>query len=128
MLLYQREKTPGWRLQMMRKGTAGNTSQGRWSRTESICVAYGGRRNAAVNVTLVSVADQLDEQAAHVSQYASLMHASASYPRRAGPVIRAARLFVMNPAWAGVCDEDVLLEQELADAGWLAADGERLQP
>ena len=81
-----------------------------------------------MNITPVSVADQLDEQAAHVSQSAALMHASASYLRRAGPVIRAARLCVMNPAWAGVCDDDVLLEQELADAGWLADDGERLQP
>lgn len=72
-----------------------------------------------MNVTLVSVADQLDEQAAHVSQYASLMHASASYPRRAGPVIRAARLCVLNPAWAGVSDEDVALEKALRDGGWL---------
>ena len=72
-----------------------------------------------MNITPVSVADQLDEQAAHVSQSAALMHASASYLRRAGPVIRAARLCVMNPAWAGVSDEDVALEKALRDGGWL---------
>lgn len=72
-----------------------------------------------MNVTPISVADQLDEQAANVSQSASLMHASASYLRRAGPVIRAARLCVMNPAWAGVSDEDVALEKALRDGGWL---------
>ena len=47
------------------------------------------------------------------------MHAAASYLRRASPVIRAARLCVMNPAWAGVSDEDVALEKALRDGGWL---------
>lgn len=59
-----------------------------------------------MNVTPISVADQLDEQA-------------ANYLRRAGPVVRAARLCVMSPAWAGVCDEDVALEKALRDGGWL---------
>ena len=62
---------------------------------------------------------QLDAQADNVSQAAALMHASASYLRRAGPVIRAARRCVLNPAWAGVCDEDVALEKALRDGGWL---------
>lgn len=75
--------------------------------------------NAAVNVTPISVADQLDEQAANVSQSASLMHAAASYLRRAGKVIRAARACVLNEAWAGVSDEDVALEKALRDGGWL---------
>lgn len=56
---------------------------------------------------------------ARVAQSASLMHAAASYLRRAGPVIRAARLCVMNPAWAGISDEDVALEKALRDGGWL---------
>lgn len=73
----------------------------------------------AVNITAVSVADQLDEQAGHVSKSASLMHEAASYLRRAGPVIRAARSCVLNSAWAGVSDEDVALEQALRDGGWL---------
>lgn len=73
----------------------------------------------AVNITAVSVADQLDEQAGHVSKSASLMHEAASYLRRAGPVIRAARSCVRNSAWAGVSDEDVALEQALRDGGWL---------
>lgn len=72
-----------------------------------------------VNITPISVADQLDDNAAHVSQAAALMNASASYLRRAGPVIRAARLCVLNPAWAGVADEDVALEKALRDGGWL---------
>lgn len=72
-----------------------------------------------MNITPVSVADQLDEQAANVSQSASQMRASASYLRRAGPVILAARLCVPNPAWAGVSDEDVALEKALRDGGWL---------
>ena len=72
-----------------------------------------------MNVTPVSVADQLDEQAADVARSASLMHGAASYLRRAGPVIRAARLCVMNPAWAGISDEDVALEKALRDEGWL---------
>ena len=35
-------------------------------------------------------------------------------------VVEAARRCVLNPAWAGVCDEDVALEQALRDAGLLA--------
>ena len=75
--------------------------------------------NAAVNVTPVSVADQLDEPAGHVSRSSSLMHEAAIYLRRAGPVICAARSCVLNSAWAGVSDEDVALEQALRDGGWL---------
>ena len=72
-----------------------------------------------MNITPVSVADLLDEQAANVSQSSSLMHGAANYLRRAGPVIRAARLCVLNPAWSGVSDEDVALEKALRDGGWL---------
>lgn len=72
-----------------------------------------------MNITPVSVADELDEQAVNVSRSASLMRAAANYLRRAGPVIRSARLCVRNPAWAGVSDEDVALEQSLRDGGWL---------
>ena len=54
-----------------------------------------------------------------MSQAAGMMNAAASYLRRAGPVIRAARLCVLNPAWAGVCDEDVELEKALREGGWL---------
>lgn len=72
-----------------------------------------------MNVTPVSVADQLDEQVGHVSKSASLMHAAASYLRRAGPGMRAARLCVLTPAWDGVSDEDVALEQALRDGGWM---------
>lgn len=72
-----------------------------------------------MNVTPISIADQLDEQAANLSQTASLMHASARYLRRAGPAIRAARLCVMNQAWSGVSDEDVGLEKALREGGWL---------
>ena len=70
-----------------------------------------------MNITPISVADQLDRQAENVSQSAALMNASAGYLRRAGPVIRAARLCVLNPAWSGVCDEDVMLEKALRDGG-----------
>ncbi len=73
----------------------------------------------AVHITAVSVADLLDEQAAHVSKSASMMHEAAIYLRRAIPVIRAARSCVLNSAWAGVSDEDVALEQALRDGGWL---------
>ena len=66
-----------------------------------------------------SFADQLDDKAVHVAQAAALMNALASYLRRAGPVIRAAKLCVLNPAWAGVADEDVALEKALRDGGWL---------
>jgi hypothetical protein len=72
-----------------------------------------------MNITPISVADQLDRQAENVSQAAALMNASAGYLRRAGPVIRAARLCVLNPAWSGVCDEDVMLEKALRDGGWI---------
>ena len=72
-----------------------------------------------MTITPISVADRLDSQAENVSQAAALMNASAGYLRRAVPVIRAARLCVLNPAWSGVCDEDVLLEKALRDGGWI---------
>ena len=72
-----------------------------------------------MNITPASFSDQLDDKAEYVSQAAALMHASASYLRRAGPVIRAARLCVLNPEWSGVSDEDVALEKALRDGGWL---------
>jgi len=78
-----------------------------------------GRQAESMNITPASFSAQLDAQADNVSQAAGMMNAAASYLRRAGPVIRAARLCVLNPEWSGVSDEDVALEKALRDGGWL---------
>ena len=40
--------------------------------------------------------------------------------RRMLPVVTAAIASVRQPAWAGVCDEDVALEQALRTNAWLS--------
>ena len=39
--------------------------------------------------------------------------------RRMLPVVTAAIASVRQPAWSGICDEDVALEQALRANGWL---------
>jgi hypothetical protein len=49
---------------------------------------------------------------------------AAAALEKAERVVEAARRCVLNPAWCGVCDEDVQLETALRDAGLLPSNAE----
>jgi len=72
-----------------------------------------------MNITPAFFSDQINAQAENVSQAAGMMNAAASYLRRAGPVIQAARICVLNPEWSWASNDDVALEKALRDGGWL---------
>ena len=54
---------------------------------------------------------------------APILNDAAAALEKAERVVEAARRVVLNPAWGGVCDEDIELERALRDAGLLPPNG-----
>lgn len=77
---------------------------------------------------LICAADRLRSVSSRFVHLAALLDSVAQQLAEATVICEAARRCVRNPKWAGVCDEDVALEKALADAGWLADDGEDTKP
>lgn len=71
----------------------------------------------------LSAADRLDVLEREHQEFFERWHDARRLNDRLRPVLAAAVALVCAPAWAGISDEDVALEQALRDAGMVLPSG-----